>query len=92
MYSQCCSATLIYEVSAAYLITRLAAWHCRVLAVLVACSLVAVVAFSRVYLGVHYLSDMLAAASAGLTWLALCVVAVDTLGDRRGRHHNSGVG
>jgi membrane-associated phospholipid phosphatase len=33
------AATLLYGVSAAYLITRLAAWHCRVLAVLVACSL-----------------------------------------------------
>jgi membrane-associated phospholipid phosphatase len=86
------AATLIYGVSAAYLITRLAAWHCRVLTVLVACFLVAVVAFSRVYLGVHYLSDVLAAASAGVTWLALCLVAVDTLWYRRGRHHNSGAG
>ena len=79
-------------VSAAYLITRLAAWHFKVLAVLIACSLVAVVAFSRVYLGVHYLSDVLAAASAGVTWLALSLVAVDTLWYRRGRQPYSDVG
>ena len=86
------AATLIYGVSAAYLITRLAAWHFKVLAVLVACSLVAVVAFSRVYLGVHYLSDVLAAASAGVTWLALSLVAVDTLWYRRDRQPHSNVG
>ena len=86
------AATLIYGVSAAYLITRLAAWHFKVLAVLVACSLVAVVAFSRVYLGVHYLSDVLAAASAGVTWLAFCLVSVDTLWYRRGRQPGSDVG
>jgi membrane-associated phospholipid phosphatase len=86
------AATLIYGVAAAYLTTRLATWRWGVLAVLVACCWVAVVAFSRVYLGVHYLSDVLAAAAAGVTWLALCLVAVDTLWYRRGCHHNSGAG
>jgi membrane-associated phospholipid phosphatase len=86
------AATLIYGVAAAYLTTRLAAWRWEFLAVLVACSLVAIVAFSRVYLGVHFLSDVLAAAAAGVTWLALCLMAVDTLWYRRDRQHNSGVG
>jgi undecaprenyl-diphosphatase len=78
------AATLLYGVTAAYLSTRLPTWRWGVLAVLVACCWVAVVAFSRVYLGVHYLSDVLAAAAAGITWLALCLVAVDTLWYRRG--------
>jgi membrane-associated phospholipid phosphatase len=86
------AATLIYGVSAAYLITRLAAWHFKVLAVLVAFSMVAVVAFSRVYLGVHYLSDVLAAASAGVTWLAVSLMAVDTLWYRRSHQLHRGVG
>jgi membrane-associated phospholipid phosphatase len=86
------AATLLYGVAAAYLTTRLTAWRSGVIAVIVACFLVTIVAFSRVYLGVHYLSDVLAAAAAGVTWLALCLVAVDTLWYRRGRHHNSGVG
>jgi undecaprenyl-diphosphatase len=33
-------------------------------------ALVVVIGFSRVYLGVHYMSDVLAGYSAGVTWLA----------------------
>lgn len=37
---------------------------------------VSLVAFSRLYLGVHYVSDVLAATAKGVAWLALCHVAV----------------
>jgi undecaprenyl-diphosphatase len=37
-----------------------------------ALALVLAIGFSRVYLGVHYASDVLAAYSAGLAWLMLC--------------------
>lgn len=39
---------------------------------------------------VHYLSDVLAASAAGITWLALCLVAVNTLWYRRGRREHRG--
>jgi membrane-associated phospholipid phosphatase len=73
------AATLLYGVTAAYLVVRVAAWQWGVLAVLLACSLVSLVAMSRVFLGVHFLSDVTAAAAAGVMWLALCLVAVHTL-------------
>jgi membrane-associated phospholipid phosphatase len=78
------AATLLYATAAAYLAARLPPWRYHVLVVLVALSLIAMVAFSRVYLGVHYLSDVLAAAAAGVAWLAFCQVAVNALWHRRG--------
>jgi undecaprenyl-diphosphatase len=35
------------------------------------------------YLGVHYLSDVLAATAEGAAWLAICITAVSTLEQRR---------
>lgn len=44
---------------------------------------VVLIGFSRLYLGVHFLSDVLAGFSAGLVWLVLCVLAM--IGPRLGR-------
>jgi membrane-associated phospholipid phosphatase len=44
----------------------------KVLVVGSALTLVLAIGFSRVYLGVHYASDVLAAYCAGVAWLALC--------------------
>jgi membrane-associated phospholipid phosphatase len=55
------------------------AWEKRAIRRVVACSLggtmVLLTALSRVYLGAHYLSDVLAAIAEGVAWLALCVAA-----------------
>lgn len=40
--------------------------------------MMSLVAFSRVYLGLHYLSDVLASMAAGLAWLAFSLTAVET--------------
>lgn len=67
------ASTLFYGMLAAFIIAYTSSWSRRVWTVLLAFAIVSLVAFSRLYLGAHYLSDVLAALSEGLAWLALCL-------------------
>jgi undecaprenyl-diphosphatase len=71
-------ATLFYGVLAAYLFPRLKSWPARSGTALSAVFMVALVGLSRMYLGVHYLSDVLAAAAESTAWLALCLTGMTT--------------
>ena len=68
-------ATLFYGVLAAFLVSRFYDWRFRAAAVAGAIAMVALVAFSRMYLGAHYLSDVLAAICSSTVWLVLCLSA-----------------
>lgn len=71
-------ATIIYGFMAIYLLPRTASWPARFLIAIMTISLVFLVALSRMYLGAHYLSDVLGAMAAGTAWLALCLTTVET--------------
>jgi undecaprenyl-diphosphatase len=45
--------------------------------------MIVLVAMSRIYLGAHFLSDVLAAIALGIAWVALCLMATATLERRR---------
>ncbi len=84
-------ATLFYGVMAVMVISRTAAWRWRVMAVLAAITMVALVALTRVYLGVHYLSDVLAAFAEGVAWLTLCLIGLHTYWEHRAAGKNAQV-
>jgi membrane-associated phospholipid phosphatase len=70
----------------AFLVARLeASGRLRVVTFAVAALLIVLVALSRVYLGVHYPSDVLAGMLVGFTWAMGCVFAVYVLWDLRER-------
>jgi membrane-associated phospholipid phosphatase len=76
-------AALLYGFLAAYLVVNAKTWSVRVGAVVVACLMVALVGLSRMVLGAHYLSDVLAGAIEAVCWLAICITAVSSLHRRR---------
>jgi undecaprenyl-diphosphatase len=78
-------ATVLYGALAVYLCSRTTDMRRRVLIIIAACLLIALVGFSRVYLGVHYLSDVLAAIAEGLAWLSLCLTVVYSVWQQRQR-------
>ena len=77
-------ATIIYGFIAIFFILRIASWRWRFFIVTLTVALVFLVALSRMYLGAHYLSDVLAAMAAGTAWLALCLTAMETMRRPRG--------
>ncbi|HEX2434970.1 MAG TPA: phosphatase PAP2 family protein [Gaiellaceae bacterium] len=67
----------------AFVLGRRSGGRRRIAIAAAAIALIALVGFSRLYLGVHYLSDVLAGWSFGLAWASLCLIAYTLYGDRR---------
>lgn len=76
-------ATVFYGTLCALAVSRARDWRCRALAIFGAAILISLVGFSRIYLGAHFLSDVLAAIAEGLAWLAFCLIAVEATRRRR---------
>jgi membrane-associated phospholipid phosphatase len=67
-------ATLLYGQLVLFLLPLLKSRHWKGLTILVASGLIVSVGFSRIALGAHYLSDVLAAVVLGIFWLAVCLL------------------
>jgi membrane-associated phospholipid phosphatase len=67
-------ATLLYGQLLLFVLPSLRARHLRLLCIFSAASLVLLVGFTRIALGAHFLTDVLAAMFFGIIWLMLCTV------------------
>lgn len=67
------AATMLYGVLACYLARHVRTQGARVAAFVLAALCIGTVAFSRMYLGAHYLTDVLAAFAEGCAWLTVCL-------------------
>src|SRR5881398_565765 len=69
------AATLLYGQLALFILPAIKSRHWRRLTVASAVLLIALVGFSRIALGAHFLTDVLAAIVFGVLWLAFCLIA-----------------
>jgi undecaprenyl-diphosphatase len=78
-----------------YLVMRASrSWRVRSAAVALGLCLIAAISVSRIYLGVHWLSDIVAGLSAGLIWLATTTAAYEVfrrMRPRRAAHEEPGM-
>ena len=77
------TATLLYGAVVVLIMLATRRRRIRLAAAGSAAALVALVALSRVALGKHYLSDVVAAAAFGVAWLALCGTVLALYRQRR---------
>lgn len=79
-------ATLFYMFIAAVVAYAMKSRWVRVLAFSSALILIVMIGMTRIYLGAHFVTDVVGAIVAGTAWLAFCWTAVETLRKWRKRH------
>jgi undecaprenyl-diphosphatase len=76
--------SMIFYGMIAYLLVRtVGSGRRKVFAMALAGFIVFMIGFSRIYLQVHYLSDVLAGYAGGLFWLSICITGMEVYSAKR---------
>lgn len=78
-------AVVLYGMLAYFAMLALRTWRTRAAVVFGTSLLVLLIGLSRMYLGVHYFSDVVAGFAAGGAWLSICITVMESVrrGNRR---------
>jgi undecaprenyl-diphosphatase len=80
------TTSMVVYLTLAYLVGRLAETRrLRALTLLVAAVLIALIGMSRLYLGVHYPSDVIGGYAVGFAWATFCALGIEAVRYFRGR-------
>lgn len=71
------TAMLLYGLLAYWLVRQIDGFRSKVLIAVIAGFLILAVGFSRIYLGVHFLSDVLGGYLLGMSWLILGIALTE---------------
>lgn len=82
-------SVILYGMITYFIVRDMRSWKLRVFLVTTAGFVVFVIGLSRIYLQVHYLSDVLAGYAGGMFWLSICITGLEVyrkkVSVRRGR-------
>lgn len=85
-------AVIFYGMLAYLLIRTVQTERLRVAIVCITGFVILMVGLSRVYLGVHYISDVAAGFAGGLFWLSACITGLEIYRAKTGEHPGGGSG
>jgi membrane protein DedA with SNARE-associated domain/membrane-associated phospholipid phosphatase len=70
-------SVIFYGIITYFIVCGIRSWKLRVFIVMIAMFLIFLIGFSRIYLQVHYLSDVIAGYAGGLFWLTVCITGLE---------------
>ncbi|HEC96826.1 MAG TPA: phosphatase PAP2 family protein [Nitrospirae bacterium] len=70
-------SVILYGMITYFIVRDMRSWKLRVFLVTAAGFVVFVIGLSRIYLQVHYLSDVLAGYAGGMFWLSICITGLE---------------